>query len=436
MKEYIVPNPYSYEEAMWCSKPGDIIRITSGDYGIIPIKGGVTIKFDNDASFTSIFAGVGGEGDIKVINGKQQNNIKTWFYFIKYLPFELRLKAPTKENTPPQFCTPEGCILEFLENQSVTPKGGMVMGPPQYLGDSHQTRRPKAVVRIAVPSNFDIDFSVLNQSERGKDGSEAAFAKMAEENKIHFAIDGRSYGLGKQQPYFLPCGDIMYLALWTLNRFLRSYGKEAQADKLTREGLSFSQFKDGLDIIVANAQNTQQIYNYSSSYVESYQSSPITDKEMYKIQESMVSSPDYTLQDHIEFFLDRLHYHLATISIQQELEIALDNFLNGKDGYKLDEDGYLLNNRGNRVKIWHKCFEALPVKSNVSFTGDQTKYLCEIFEARNNIAHSGCCKVDVNPKTKRRCTSIQPLSEYRIYREKRPWYWYYEGALPLLVKLK
>ncbi|MGB2930692.1 MAG: hypothetical protein WBB70_17525, partial [Desulfobacterales bacterium] len=119
MEEYIVPDLYSYEEAMWLSQPGDTIRIASGDYGTIPIKGGVTIKFDNDASFTSIFAGVGGKGDITVINGKQQNNIKTWFYFIKPLPFELRLKVPTKENPPPQFCTPEGCILEFLGNKGI-----------------------------------------------------------------------------------------------------------------------------------------------------------------------------------------------------------------------------------------------------------------------------------------------------------------------------
>ena len=434
MKKYIVPNPHSYEEAMWCSKPGDIIRITSGDYGIIPIKGGVTIKFDNDASFTSIFAGVGGEGNITVINGKQQNNIKTWFYFIKSLPFELRLRAPTKENTSQRFCTPEGCILEFLHNQSTAPEGGMAMGSPQYLGDSHQTRRPKAIIKIAVPSDLQIDFSVFNQS---KADSGHWTKEIAERNKIEFAIYGKSYDSKTQQPYFLPCGDVMYLALWTLNRFLRTYGEVAQADKLTREGLNFSQFKDGINIMAVNGQDTQQIYNYSSSYVEAYQSSPIADEEMYKIQEAMVSAPDYTLQDHIEFFLDRLHYHLATISIQQELEIALDSFLNGKDGYKLDKDGYLVNNRGKPVNnIWHKCFDALPVKSVISFTGDQTKYLCEMIEARNNIAHSGCCKVDANPKTKSRCTGIQALSEYRIYREKRPWYWYYEGVLPLLGKLK
>lgn len=433
MKEYTVPNPYSYEEAMWLSQPGDTIRIASGDYGILPIKGGVTIKFDNDASFTSIFAGVGGEGDITVINGKQQNNIKTWFYFVKLLPFELRLQIPTKDDSPLQFCTPEGCILEFFDAQSITPKGETIMGPPKYLGDSHQVRRPKAVVRIGVTSDLKINFSVLNRSKKKSDNWAD---EITEKNKIHFAIDGRSYGSGKQQPYFLPCGDVMYLALWTLNRFLRRYGKVAQADKLTREGLGFSQFKDGINITVVNAQDTQQIYNYSSSYVESYQSSPITDEEMREIQQSMVSVPDYTLQDHIEFFLDRLHYHLATISIQQALEITLDNFLNGKDGYKLDNDGYLVDNKRKRVSIWRKCFEAPSVKSIVSFTDKQTKYICELIEARNNIAHSGHCKVDANPKTKSRCTSIQPLLEYRIYREKRPWYWYYEGVLPLLGKLK
>jgi len=258
---------------------------------------------------------------------------------------------------------------------------------------------------------------------------------MDEENKIHFAIDG-SYGLGKQQPYFLPCGDIMYLALWTLNRFLRRYGEIAGADKLTREGLSFSHFKDGLYVAVFNAQNTQQTHSYQSSYVESFQSTSITEEDMHIIQEKMVSAPDYTLQEHIEFFLDRLHYHLATISIQQALEISLDNFLNGKNGYKLDNDDYLVNNRRNRVSIWHKCFDATPIKSVVSFTDDQKKYLCELIEARNNITHSGHCEVDANDKSKSRCASIQPFSEYKIYREKRPWYWYYEGVLPLLEKLK
>jgi len=150
----------------------------------------------------------------------------------------------------------------------------------------------------------------------------------------------------------------------------------------------------------------------------------------------MVSAPDYTLQDHIEFFLDRLHYHLAIISTQQALEIILDNFLNGKNGYKLDNNGYLVNNKGERVSIWHTCFDSAPVKSIISFTNDQMKYLCELIEARNNIAHSGCCKVDAKPETKKRCRTIQPLSEYRIYREKRPWYWYFEGVLPLLKDLK
>lgn len=435
MEEYIVPDLYSYEEAMWLSQAGDTIRITSGDYGIIPIKGGVTIKFDNDASFTSIFAGVGGKGNITVINGKQQNNIKAWFYFIRSLPFDLRLEVPTKENPPLQFCTPEGCILEFFGNMGIIPEKGIGMGPPQYLGDSYQARRPKALVQIAVPSDLDIDFSVLNQSEEAKLETKATFAKIEENNKIHFAIDGRSYGSRKQQPYFLPCGDMMYLGLWTLNRFLRRYGEMTGADKLTREGLSFSQFKDGLGVTVVNAQDIQQTYSFQSSYVESFQSIPITEEDMRKIQETMVSAPDYTLQEHIEFFLDRLHYHLATISIQQALEISLDNFLNGKNGYKLDTDGYLIDNKGKKViNIWIKL-DATPIKSYIPFTTDQIKYLCELIEARNNIMHSGHCKVDANTKTRRRCATIKSLSEYRIYKEKRPWYWYYEGVLPLLKKM-
>lgn len=419
MKEYTVPNPYSYEEAMWLSQPGDTIRIASGDYGIIPIKGGVTIKFDNDASFTSPFAGVGGKGDITIINGKQQNNVKIWFYFIKLLPFELRLKAPTGENPPLSFCTPEGCILEFCGNKSISSEEGITMGPPPHLGDNYQARRPKALIRIGVPSDLDINFSILNQSKKDNAKAEAVFARIAEENKIHFAIDGRSCGSEKQQPYFLPCGDMIYLALWTLNRFLRRYGEMAGADKLTREGLGFSQFKDGLGVVVVNAQDTQQTYSYQSSYVESFQSTPITEEDMRKIQERMVSAPDYTLQEHIEFFLDRLHYHLATISIQQALEITLDNFLNGKNGYKLDSDGFLKDNKGKRVVSMWKKLDATPIKSVVSFTDDQIKYLCELIEARNNIAHSGHCEVDANDKSKSRCANIQHLSEYRIYREKR-----------------
>jgi len=437
MKEYTVPNPYSYEEAMWLSKPGDTIRITSGDYLVLPTKAGVNITFEKGKiTCGSIWAGIGGGGD-STISGATINglNIKTWFSFIKLLPFELRLKVSTGENHPLPFCTPEGCILEFLGNKSITPEEGMVMGPPQYLGDGYHARRPKALIRIRIPSDLDINFSILNQSEKDSAEAEAAFARMDEENKIHFAIDG-SYGLGKQQPYFLPCGDIMYLALWTLNRFLRSYGKIAKADKLTREGLSLSQFKDGIDIAVVNAQDTQQIYSRSGSFVESFQSTTITEEDICKIQKRMVSAPDYTLQENIEFFLDRLHYHLATISIQQALEISLDNFLNGKGDYKFNSDGILTNKKGHKLSIRHKCFDTTYVKSIIAFTNDQVKYLCELIEARNNITHSGHCKVDANSKSKNRCASIQPFSEYKIYREKRPWYWYYEGVLPLLEKLK
>jgi len=429
MKEYIVPNHYSYEEAMWLSKPGDTITVTSGDYGIIPIKGGVNVNFENYATFTSIFMGLGGKGDITINKAKEQNNIKTWFYFKKILPFELRFDAPTEKKSPPEFCTPEGCILEILGNTNE----GLSLALTKGMKDSYQSQRPKAIIQIAIPSYLQIDFSVFDKT---KNYSENLTKQIEERSKIDFELYGKAIDKKNTQPDFLPCGDIMYLALWTLNRFLKTYGKVAEADKLTREGLSFSQFRDGINIVIVNAQDTNQYFSYSSSFIESYNSTPITAEEKNEIQERMVSSPDYTLKEHIEFFLDRLHYHLATISIQQALELSLDNFLNGKNGYKINKNGILVNKKDKKVSIWEKCFDSAPVKSIMSYSSEQIKYLCELIEARNNIAHSGHCKVDANKATKKRCNIIQPLTEYYIYRNKKPWFWYYEGVLPLLQRLK
>ncbi|MFW6046885.1 MAG: hypothetical protein ACOCP4_03755 [Candidatus Woesearchaeota archaeon] len=433
MKEYIVPNQYSYEEAMWLSKSGDTIKIISGDYGIIPIKGGVNLNFENNATFTSIFMGLGGKGDITITRAKQQKNIKTWFYFKKLLPFELRFDKPTNKKPPPQFCTPEGCILEFHGNLNIDNKEGLSLTPPQNLENSYQIQRPKAILQIAIPSYLHIDFSVFNKS---KDNSENIIKEIKEREKIDFAIFGKVFDQKKKQPDFLPFGDIMYLALWTLNRFLKNYGKVAGADKITREGLSLSQFKDGVNIAVVNAKDTNQYFSYSSNFIESYKGTPVTSEEINEIQEKMVSSPDFTLKEHIEFFLDRLHYHLATISIEHALELSLDNFLNGKNGYRIDKNGFLVDKKNNKVSIWKKCFDNAPVKSIISYSSEQIKYLSELIEARNNIAHSGHCEVDANEATKKRCSIIQPLTEYYIYRNKRPWFWYFEGVLPLLKKLK
>lgn len=418
-REFVVPDEFSYSEAMWRSKPGDRILVNSGNLGVAPIKGGVNVEFAPSSTVACLLESVGGQGRSGVKGANRAANVKAFFEFNKLLPFELRL--PESSGNPPiRFCSPEGCVLAFIRNVTGQPAGIPRIGSPQHMGDSFAAQRPRALVAITVPSQETVDWAAL------ADGADPA---QREKQQKLIRAQTREFGYG--QPGVEHKGDILYLAFWTLNRFLRAYGKIAGADKVTREGLSLVEFEDGIMIRVVNPCD-QLAFGGMHSLIESYSNVVLRQEQLSAIQDMMVGSADVRLEDHTEIFLERLQYHAATVSMQQSLETLVDAFLDGQGGYKLQAEGLFRPGGKQKASLWHKVIAAPPVANTIPLSDAQQRYLCEMINARNNIAHAGTCEVKKWEKTRKQYENISPMSEYAIYRTKRPWYWYHQLVRPVV----
>jgi hypothetical protein len=97
----------------------------------------------------------------------------------------------------------------------------------------------------------------------------------------------------------------------------------------------------------------------------------------------------------------------------------------------MDDDGFLNKPNGKHASPWHKVADAAPVRKVICLSDEQRRYLCELIDARNNIAHRGTCNVRRCKKTEGQYPAIVEMSEYAIYRKKRPWYWYYRLVQPV-----
>ena len=434
MTVYIVPEKFSFGEATWLSKAGDTIDVTSGYHPVGVVKGGVTLR---GGTWGMVVPWAAGSEDITFVDPIfDETKIRSVFAFQKLLPIELRLMPIGSEDGSPPFVTPEGCFLKFLGNLTTAGTPGVKLGPPGFPGDSFALQRPRALVQIEILSGLEIDFDLLLRQPPGSVGPthpdrlSLDSAQRKEQRKIEAAISSLDEGAHEPHPPFMPFGDIMYLALWTLNRFLRAYAQVTGAPQPALRGLTFNEFKDGLRSYVINPRAPKQQIFSDQTFVDSYETSPLSQEKMTEVQEIMLSAPDYTLKHYVEYSLNRLEYHAAIVSMVQALEAGLDQFLKDKKPYTLTERGLFCDKK--KVSIWEKCFDADPVKATSRLTNRQTQNLCELIEARNCIAHSGQCRVEAKFKTRERCATIEPLSEYRIYRHKKPWYWYYDGVTPLL----
>jgi hypothetical protein len=395
-------------EAVWRSRAGDKIIVKSGDHGVIPLKRGVGLHFEPPSTITLVVYPVGWQGYSDLRGVKTAPNVMRIFIFTKLLPFDLRLPK-WNEDHPYQFLSPEGCTLKFFENVTGRPDGSLSIRGPEYIGDSFAAQRPKALVQIAVPST------------QGTDEQEESVRSQTREF---------SYG----QPGMDGRGDALYLAFWTLCRFLRAYGEIAQPDKTTREGLSIVEFVDGVTISAVDPWAEGKSNGRPWTFLESYSNVVLPECQLTDVQDRMLGSADVTLEDHTDIFLERLQYHAATVSMCQSLEMTVDLFLDGQGGYKMDE-GFLYRADRKLASSWHKVAEAVPVGKVISLSDEQRGYLCELIDARNNIVHRGRCNVTRSAKTVQQYPGIVEMSEYAIYRAKRPWYWYHRLVLPVTACL-
>lgn len=383
MKVFTVPDEYSLGEAIWLSSPSDTIEIKSGDYGRIIVKGcDVNFPRNHNATAQQI---IGAGGDCVITNWKQQDNIKSLFIFRKLLPFNLRLDQNERYFHP----TGTEVVLRGHYKDSITLGGDRALTATEQL--------PKAVVDVIVPSLEEVDFAIL---EGDFDPSNPKFIKkrLAEEQRISNLLSGHGSKL--------PFGEIEYIALWSLNHFIRQYSKLVNLRGI--KGLSFSEFRDGVSIGYGRTSDSQ-VKLRGQQYMDQFTNAPLGEDLKHELFSLCLSAPDYSISEYIEFGLYHLNYSMATVGMAQLLE--------SKTG-------------------------AGPVKwqaiQNSNLDHQQKRYLAEILIARNVILHQKQCAIKQNAdgfKTAQRNYGVSVFSEYRIYELKRPWFWYYEGLVPFIDDL-
>ena len=159
MSIFEVNNDIELGNAIWSSQQGDTIILKSGEYGNIPLKNGVSYRFEDESTAAGILGlGVGNKewssgsiqvGNISITNPRiQKTNIKLYYIFQKKLPFNSRMEPNT------YFVHANGVIISVVGND----KGSFSLGG---LGGAEE-KLPKGVVNIIVPSLSGFD---LNKSE-------------------------------------------------------------------------------------------------------------------------------------------------------------------------------------------------------------------------------------------------------------------------------
>ncbi|MBW2366161.1 MAG: hypothetical protein JRF25_14290 [Deltaproteobacteria bacterium] len=384
MTVFTVPDDYSLGEAIWLSSHGDTIAIKSGDYGRIIVKG-CNINFPKDYSATATQI-VGAGGNCRIANWKKKNNIKSIFIFRKILNVKLRLEKDERYFHP----TGTEIIVAGHDIDSITFGGSEAPTAEEKL--------PKSIVDVIVPWLEEIDFEIL---EIDFDPSNPILfqKRIAEEQKINNLLRGH----GSKHRF----GDVEYIALWSLNHFIRQYSKIAGLRD--QKGFSLSEFRDGI-FIGFGRPNDSNIKLHSQQYIDQYKSALLDDKQKQELFDFCLSSPDHSIAEYIQDNLKHLNYSTAVVGMAQFLE--------------------------SRTGAGRAKWDAI---KNCSLSIDAKQYLAEIIIARDVILHQKECAVKQNAdafKQAQKDFGIFALSEYRIYESKRPWDWYYEGLIPFLKELE
>ena len=380
MTVFKVPDKLSLGEAIWLSVPSDTIEISSGDYGRITVKG-CNVDFPKNYQATAQQI-LGVDGNCTVTNWKQKDNIKSIFIFRKILPFNLGLQQNER------FFHPTGTEIIVLghNKETVTIDGTKGLLASQQL--------PKSIVDVKVPWLEEIDFDILESNLDCK-RIDLMQRRSAEEQKVQKLLNGR----GSKHPF----GEVEYIALWSLNHFIRQYSKIAKLQ--SQKGYSIATFRDGLFTGYGNPSDSD-IKLHHQLYIDQYTNALFDAKQRNELFNSCLSSPDYSIAEYIQDNLNHLNYSMATIGMAQFLES-----LTGAGRAKWDA-----------IK---NCSQDIKAK----------QYLAEIILARDVILHQKECAIKQNTKGFKQAQKyfgISAITEYRIYESKRPWDWYYEGLAPFL----
>ena len=268
MSIFEVNNDIELGNAIWSSQQGDTIILKSGEYGNLPLKNGVSYRFEDESTAAGILGlEVGNKecstgsiqvGNISITNPRiQKTNIKLYYIFQKKLPFNSRMEPNT------YFVHANGVIISVVGND----KGSFSLGG---LGGAEE-KLPKGVVNIIVPSLSGFD---LNKSEDVY--LDSLFSQSISDDeryreiKIHKEKKDKRRAAEKykfNESIELPLNEFEYMALWALNSFIREYARITNERKI--QGFSISTFRD--ELLTTITSSLDEDYQFTpQQYVDNF----------------------------------------------------------------------------------------------------------------------------------------------------------------------
>lgn len=404
--DYLVNNEIELGNAIWSSQNGDKIILSSGKFGNIPIKSGISYEFLDDSTTSEILGlGIVGNwsgsveiGETKIINPRiDKDNIKLYYIFRKQLPFNSRFENPIS------FVHANGVIINILGND----KEGFTFGGNASGANS---QLPKAFVDILVPvlDEFDIDkadqkyvsniFSKNISNE--KKSSEFELHQRELEKKSNIEKQTLNYSIGLQ------LSEMEYKGLWALNSFIREYCLKTNEKKIN--GFSIPEFKDGLGHLITKNLSENKPF-LLSNYIHQFTNAKLDKTTEIEISNSMLTAQEYSISSFIDYQLNQLNYSFATISMYQEFESYWKN---------ARPQNYNPTNPNQEDKFKF-------IEFYIADSGTKDK-LAEMINARNNIIHKGKIETFNQPNPPRKNLlkwKAEKLNEYEVYAQKKPFEW-------------
>ena len=397
MSIFEVNNDIELGNAIWSSQQGDTIILKSGEYGNIPLKNGVSYRFEDESTAAGILGlGVGNEewsagsiqvGNISITNPRiQKTNIKLYYIFQKKLPFNSRMEPNT------YFVHANGVRISVVGND----KGSFSLGG---LGGAEE-KLPKGVVNIIVPSLSGFD---LNKSEDVY--LDSLFSQSISDDeryrelKIHKEKKDKRRAAEKykfNESIELPLNEFEYMALWALNSFIREYARITNERKI--QGFSISTFRD--ELLTTITSSLDEDYQFTpQQYVDNFINSKISDEQVSRLSTAFLSSQEFSISEFSSYHLAYLNYPIATVGIYQEFEVMWEASPQAK------------MNKWNFIEAHTSDID---IKS----------YLAEMINARNNIVHSKTLFTSHSSNNRLKDDwGARTLNEYEIFAYKAPWYW-------------
>ena len=398
--DYLVNNEIELGNAIWSSQKGDKIVISSGKYGNIPIKTGVSYEFLNDSSVSEILGlGIAGNwsggsvkiGGIEIVNPKiDRDNIKLYYIFRKILPFNTRFENPIS------FVHANGVIINILGNDKEDfTFGGNEVGTDNQL--------PKAIVDIIVPVLQEFD---IVRTDRQYVSTIFSKNLSDEEKTLEFVLHHRELEKKSNIEIGLQLNEMEYKGLWALNSFIREYCLKTNEKKIN--GFSIPEFKDGLGHLITKNLSENKPF-LLSNYIHQFTNAKLDKATEMEISDSMLKAQEYSISNFVDYQLNQLNYSFATVSMYQEFESYWKNAL---------PRNYNPSNPNQEDK-----FKFIEFYIADSETKDK---LAEMINARNNIIHKGKIETFHQPNPPRKNVlkwNAEKLNEYAVYAQKKPFEW-------------